>query len=251
MATWQKPKTDWTGVDGVLYSDMNRIEDNAQYLMDSKATKASTTETYYVAPSGSDSNDGKTAAAPFATIQKALDVIPKLLNGSTATINLVSGTYTGFTMSDFSGGVINIMTGNADIDISSAVSIANCHAVRITGTGSLIVRSTLSITNTPSFACNLSTTVSRNGGNAVEVLHSRAIFTDSLTVTSSTSYNGVLVDQSSLFFVESLLSMPGTGTGIMAERGSVAAYTSYNNRASVGVGTARGGRVYTGSQGLD
>lgn len=48
---------------------------------------------YYVAPNGSDSNDGLSASTPFATIQKAIDMIPSNLNGRTATIHLANGTY--------------------------------------------------------------------------------------------------------------------------------------------------------------
>lgn len=51
--------------------------------------------TYYVSTSGSDSNDGLTVGAPFATIQKAWNVlVTKDLNGFTATIKLADGTYT-------------------------------------------------------------------------------------------------------------------------------------------------------------
>ena len=41
--------------------------------------------TYYVSPSGSDSNDGS-QAYPFKTIQHTIDILPKNLNGHTATI---------------------------------------------------------------------------------------------------------------------------------------------------------------------
>lgn len=49
--------------------------------------------TYYVSPSGSDANDGLTEDTPFATIQHALDVLPKYL-AHDVTINVAQGTYT-------------------------------------------------------------------------------------------------------------------------------------------------------------
>lgn len=50
---------------------------------------------YYVSPSGSDSNTGLSALAPFLTPQKAITETFKLdLNGFTVTINLANGTYT-------------------------------------------------------------------------------------------------------------------------------------------------------------
>lgn len=45
----------------------------------------------YVSPSGSDENDGLTADAPMATIQAALDSIPRDMGGCTATIYLRGG----------------------------------------------------------------------------------------------------------------------------------------------------------------
>lgn len=53
--------------------------------------------TYYVATTGSDSNDGLTAGTPFATLQKAHDVVTGALYlgpGVTVTIQLADGTYT-------------------------------------------------------------------------------------------------------------------------------------------------------------
>jgi len=52
--------------------------------------------TYYVATTGSDSNDGLTAGAPFLTIQKALDVVSINIDSASynVTIQLADGTYT-------------------------------------------------------------------------------------------------------------------------------------------------------------
>lgn len=52
--------------------------------------------TYYVATTGSDSNDGLTVGAAFLTLQKALDVVATIdFNGFTVTIQLSAGTYSG------------------------------------------------------------------------------------------------------------------------------------------------------------
>lgn len=82
--------------------------------------------TYYVSTSGSDSNDGLTAGAPFATLQKAYDVICTLdLGGFTATIqHAASQTAT-------SGLVVNklVVGGNVFLDMGGStlsVTSANC-----------------------------------------------------------------------------------------------------------------------------
>src|SRR6185436_609149 len=50
-------------------------------------------QTYYVSPSGEDSNPG-TAAAPFRTISRALDVIGTIPGaGAGQTVEVASGTY--------------------------------------------------------------------------------------------------------------------------------------------------------------
>ena len=49
--------------------------------------------TFYVSPSGNDSNPG-TAGSPFLTIQGAINYISQFQSSSTVTINVASGTYT-------------------------------------------------------------------------------------------------------------------------------------------------------------
>lgn len=71
---------------------------------------------YYIDPNGSDSNDGLSASTPFATIQKAVNMIPSNLNGRTATINLAAGTYSEYV--DVSGkynGALSITGASATI----------------------------------------------------------------------------------------------------------------------------------------
>lgn len=58
--------------------------------------KLTANRTYFVATTGSDSNDGRTAGTPFATVQKAWDTICTTLDlaGNTAIISVADGTYT-------------------------------------------------------------------------------------------------------------------------------------------------------------
>jgi hypothetical protein len=50
--------------------------------------------TYYVATTGSDTNDGLTSGAAFATLQKAYNIVSALdLSGMTVTIQVAAGTY--------------------------------------------------------------------------------------------------------------------------------------------------------------
>ncbi|NRT90169.1 hypothetical protein OD350_24955 [Clostridium beijerinckii] len=59
----------------------------------SERVKRSTADiTYYVSPTGNDSNDGLTSGTAFKTIQHAIDSLPQIMN-NIATINVASGTY--------------------------------------------------------------------------------------------------------------------------------------------------------------
>lgn len=53
--------------------------------------------TYYVATTGSDSNNGLTVGTPFLTVQKAIDVCASTLDfgGYTVTVSVAAGTYSG------------------------------------------------------------------------------------------------------------------------------------------------------------
>ena len=62
-------------------------------LFDSKSDCLSEDTTVYVAFDGDDINGDGSSDAPFATIQKAVDALPKNLNGYTAEISIGQGVY--------------------------------------------------------------------------------------------------------------------------------------------------------------
>lgn len=74
-------------------------------LLDNKAYALTANVTVYVANSGSDIDGDGGADNPFATIQKAIDALPRYLNGYTATISIGFGVYPErVTVKDFSAG---------------------------------------------------------------------------------------------------------------------------------------------------
>jgi hypothetical protein len=81
------------------------------------ATNGKTTSslTYYVATTGSDTNDGLTVGTPLLTIQAAINKIPKIVQHN-VTINIAAGTYSGqvffegFTIA--SSAIVTITGGN-------------------------------------------------------------------------------------------------------------------------------------------
>lgn len=80
--------------------------------------------TYYVSPTGNDSNDGSCSGQPFQTIQKTVDVASVVFNmGYNITIQLANGTYTTTTiLKRYNGpGVITIQ-GNSTYRDSVLIS---------------------------------------------------------------------------------------------------------------------------------
>ena len=84
--------------------------------------------TYYVSPTGSDSNNGLSSGSPFLTIQKAITVVQALdLNGYTVTIQLADGTYTaGATIAgNFTGGGAVVINGNSTTPSNVVISVTS------------------------------------------------------------------------------------------------------------------------------
>ena len=86
-------KTTWTESTGITPERLNNLETQYDKAMDEAVTEAVQEIQYYVSPTGSDSNAG-TSAAPFKTIQKAVNMAYKAIAGRVR-IDIAAGTYTG------------------------------------------------------------------------------------------------------------------------------------------------------------
>ncbi|MED3691311.1 hypothetical protein P4534_21325 [Peribacillus butanolivorans] len=80
---------------------------------------------------GSDSNSGTTALAPFKTIQKALDLIPRDAESGIITIKIIDGTYPEDLVLRNKRGTHIFLVGN--IDNPTNVRINSIYAINITG----------------------------------------------------------------------------------------------------------------------
>ena len=127
---WQTPKVDWAPEDGVLDADFNRIEGNIALLKenaDSVSPNVLVTDmTVYVKPSGDDYAGDGSNSAPYRTITRALEVIPKNLSGRSVTINIAAGTYTESVTIEGFDAPINI-TGVVGASVSvSGLRVSGC-----------------------------------------------------------------------------------------------------------------------------
>lgn len=83
----------------------------------------------YVSPTGNDTTGNGTSEAPYASLAKALSVIPKNLGGQTITINIAPGTYAeaGPDIAGFFGGTLEIAGDSTTPPVfNNRISCDNC-----------------------------------------------------------------------------------------------------------------------------
>lgn len=109
---------------------------SAWMLMSAIPSRVRRTATaYYVSPAGNDSTGNGSASAPWATIQRAIDVISSSydLAGIAPTINLAPGTYAPFSVATSFVGVSAIyIVGDPATPASCVISATNANCVTVT-----------------------------------------------------------------------------------------------------------------------
>ncbi len=98
--------------------------------------KLTSYKTLYVTTTGSDTSGDGSNAKPFATIQKAINTLPKNLGNNDVRVYLGAGTYAGFNIIAFRNGVLKIIGGAnlyeaTSYNINSNISIYNCDLRRM------------------------------------------------------------------------------------------------------------------------
>lgn len=249
--TWQTPKTNWTSADGVRDSDFNRIEENIRYLYNMHARSA---VTLYVSPppnplggggNGSDSTGDGSASKPYATIQHAINQLPKSSNGMTVTINVAAGTYNeNVVVADFNG-CINISgIFDAVVSIQSLrVRACSCNLSAI----HLRVSAGINIEYGATLTCTARLTIT-GGSNGINVNRGSACVIDSTLSISGTSGAAVTANNASTVYLTTF-TVANASVLLDAQHGSIIAYGSTTHTvSSVTFVTRTGGRIYTGAQ---
>ena len=98
-------------------------------LLDNKAYTLTENTTVYVAKNGSDTDGDGSSAAPFLTIQKAIDSLPKFFGGYSATVSIGEGTYDErISIHGFCGGRLTIGDTGRIVTVRG-ISISNSSTV--------------------------------------------------------------------------------------------------------------------------
>ena len=242
---WKTPKTDWAPPDSVRDSDLNRIEGN---ILELSKSIASSLVTFYVGPGGNNENDGLTPSTRFATIAKAVQSIPRNLNGKYCYIMLSEGTYAEdiVLQGGFNGTVIlscstyggTVSAQHLSISDGACVELANMvlavtRGVSVDKGGSLI-------------ATGYGATIRNTGyANALSIKNNSVASIANLNFGASSIF-GIDAGFNSRVHVDAI-SGTASGYAISATTGSIVSYGV--NSATGIVFTSNGGRVLTGSQG--
>ena len=226
-------------------------------LFDQKAYTLTEDVILYVSTTGNDTTGNGTSSAPFATIQKAIDSLPKWLDGHMASIDIKEGTYNEILELDgFQGGILSIGNPGRAITVRGVV-VSTSNIVRldfnITG-NSLLGNAALTVRN--------GSIVDIGGEMVIDAasLGLPGIWADSgsmvitgydlfglLKNTIKNCTTAVFATGCSRIQLAAVAGSNNT-TGFYADSGSVITYGSRTLTATTLHVTSNGGRIYTGSQ---
>ena len=203
--------------------------------------------TLYVSTNGSDNTGNGTSGAPYATITKALNAIPKIMNGFTAQISIGAGTYNETVdINGYSNGHI-ILDGVAGVSVSiSRLNITNSRYVEIRNISITISGSYLDVRDASTV--RVYTPFSANGGEYGIHVNSGsiAIFSNTVTINNSKT-QAVAVTNAALAFINNIAGS-GNAIGISATNGGVCRFAASTLSATAQYYTFGSGRIYSGPQ---
>jgi hypothetical protein len=223
-------------------------------LLDNKAYALTEDVTVYVSPTGSNTNGDGTSAAPFATIQAAIDALPKVLDGHTATIDIASGTYNErIKVIGFTGGKLvigipgrsSVVVRGVQIEQSAFVETNFSNVTWASGFNGTIFY----VGYGSRVLVNSGMTVRCEGSTEVGIgctYNSSLVIANNLTSTVlNCSRTAVLSTMGSEIMLHTITGSGNTAVGLLAERGSTISYATTNLTSTSGDVTRTGGRIYT------
>lgn len=217
-------------------------------LFDKKSDVLTENATVYVTKSGNDSTGDGTSAKPYATIQKAVDSIPKNLGGFVATIHIGPGTYADpVTIEYFHGGRV-VLTGETTttVTIKDLITIRDSYVhfeyFKMVMDGTYIY-----VTQGGRFFLGDSVTLTCSGGEyGVYARYNSKVSLGGTFVANNTTTSAIRAGSCSDVYAHNVqgsgnkVAFSAVGGFIMANTKTITATTMYS--------TAAGGRIYAAGQ---
>lgn len=234
------------------------IEEGTQInklLFDSKADGVAEDATVYVATTGSDTGGDGTVAAPYATIKKAVDSIPKVLNGNHVTIDIAEGTYAERVQIDgFSGGRLTLGVAGRAVTVHG-ISVWSSSFVRInisniTYSSSYPGALLYGGANSEVFVAG-GLTLQGGGATTIGIGFEQGsiLTTTGTTITiSGTTYAAVHANTGAKVVLYRIAGTANTGSALRADNGGLVTYDIRTLEATTLFLTNSGGKIYRGAQ---
>lgn len=223
-------------------------------LLDQKAYTLTSDVTVYVSTTGSDADGDGSSAAPFATIQAAVNALPKCLGGHVASIDIGAGTYNERVRVDgFNGGRLiigeagrSVVIRGLNITNSTQVVLNISNVTWATGFSGTIFY----VGYNSSVVLGSGMTVRCAGSEevGVGVTYGSSLVAEAVTITVlNCARTAILATIGSRVALNAITGSSNTAVGLMAERGAILAYNTTNLSSTSGDVSRTGGRILTGS----
>ena len=240
--------------------DMSRADEPVQEgtplnkaLLDQKAYTLTEDTVVHVSPSGSDADGDGSTVTPFATIQAALNALPRILGGHTATIDIANGTYEErIHVTGFSGGNLvigqqgrNVVVRGIAVSGSSHVTFNIANVTGVAGFSGAIFH----VTHDSAVAVGSTMVIDAAGFGEVGIdvdYGSELIDAESAVTVSNCTRNAIRVTNSSKATFHSIAGNDNADFGLVAENGGTISYTNMNLDSAKGNVARTGGRIQVG-----
>lgn len=208
-------------------------------------------KTIYVSGAGSDALGNGSSTNPYATVQKAIDTLPKNLNGYSAIINIAAGSYTeDVNIHSFTSGNV-VLTGASGAAVSlrtlrvSFGAMVRVENIELSLTGS-INEYALGVTNA-TLSCLSAVKIVGNTPNGVYLNMSAQCYFSLLDI-SNTTENAFRATHNSSAYAATFRGENNTGVGIRSIGGAKVTYSANTLVAATAFSALAGGRIYGTAQ---
>ena len=223
-------------------------------LLDNKAYTLTESATVYVnGATGNDETGDGTSAAPFKTIQQAVNAIPKCLGGFHAVVDIAAGTYAErVTVDGFYGGRLTLGVAGRAVTVRG-LSVLSSSVVRVNISNiTATARETMFYVGAGSNVLILGA-ITLDGAsvatNGVSVEQNSTLSAISAAVTVNNCLTtGVMALTGGKVTLGAIAGGNASGTGLHADAGAVISYVARTITAPTAQVTAGGGRIYSGAQ---